>query len=236
MLNSSPPFKNEHIHNSIGFFTNNMNRIKKEKTILLIKRLKKAYPDKVLVSLSHKTAFQLLVATILSAQCTDVVANRVTAHLFKKYKNVKGFASANLLVLEKEVYATGFYKTKAKHIIAASKKIVSCFNGRVPDSMEKLITLDGVGRKTANIILSVAFKKREGIAVDTHVKRLSNRFGLTGSSDPIVIEQDLLKIIPFRYWLEFNHILVTHGRRICRARKPLCGSCVINGFCPSRQG
>ncbi len=212
-----------------------MAKSKKEKAIDIIESLKKAYPGREVISLPHKTSFELLVATILSAQCTDVVANRVTIDLFKKYKNVKGLASAKPFTLERELYTTGFYKAKAKNIIAASKKIVARFNGRVPDSMEKLLTLDGVGRKTANIILSVAFKKREGIAVDTHVKRLSNRFGLTKSGNPIVIEQDLLKVVPLRYWLKFNHILVTHGRRVCRARRPLCENCVVAKLCPSRR-
>ena len=210
-----------------------MSHTKEAKLPLIIKKLKKAYPA-VRVSLLFNTNFELLVATILSAQSTDIIANRVASRIFKKYKNAKGFAAASLPVLEKEIYSTGFYRVKAKNIIAASKKIVAYFNNRVPSSMDELLSLDGVGRKTANIILSAAFKKREGIAVDTHVKRLSARFGLTKNSDPIKIEQDLLKVVPFRYWLDFNYLLVNHGRKICRARKPLCDECVVSKLCVKR--
>lgn len=211
-----------------------MSNKKEERIVLIIKRLKRAYPG-AKASLAHKNSFQLLVATILSAQCTDIVANKVAAYIFKKYKNAKGLSAAKPSVLEKELYSTGFYKSKAKNIIAASKKIVNSFNNKVPNSMEKLLLLNGVGRKTANIILSVAFKKREGVAVDTHVKRLSRRFGLTKSTNPVIIERDILKVVPFKYWLDFNHILVSHGRRVCKAKKPLCGKCVIAGICPSSQ-
>ncbi len=211
-----------------------MGNRKKERAVLIIKALRKANPASK-ISLSFNTSFEFLITTILSAQCTDIIANRVASRLFKKYRNAKGLAAASPSILEKDIYSTGFYRAKAKNIIAASKKIVTCFNNRVPSSMKELLLLDGVGRKTANIILTVAFKKREGIAVDTHVKRLSARFGLTKSSDPVRVEQDLLRVVPFRYWLDFNYILVNHGRRICRARNPLCDKCVISKLCVSSQ-
>ncbi|MDP6685936.1 MAG: endonuclease III, partial [Candidatus Omnitrophota bacterium] len=172
-------------------------------------------------------------ATILSAQCTDKRVNQLTPSLFKKYKTPRDFSNAKQSVLEKEVRPAGFYKNKAKNIIASAKKIVEDFNGKVPDRMKDLVTLPGVARKTANIVLSSGFKKVEGIAVDTHVKRLSGRLALSKSQDPVKIEQDLMAIVPKKDWLDFNYILVDHGRKICNARKPLCGECVINRLCPS---
>ena len=212
----------------------NYSRPPKKRVTNIISRLRREYPQ-ARVSLKYKNPFELLVSTILSAQCTDLRANEVSRYLFKKYKNPKGFASARISVLEKEIYSTGFYRAKAKNIINASKRLLTHYKGSVPKSMKELITLAGVGRKTANIILSSAFKKREGIAVDTHVKRLSKRLGLTSHTDPNKIEQDLLKIIPHKDWLDVNYILVTHGRRICNARKPLCCDCKINKLCPSNR-
>ncbi len=205
--------------------------MRNEKRIIsIIKRLK-ALSSQRKTSLNYRTPFQLLIATILSAQSTDNTANKVTSSIFKKYKNAKGFAHAKLSQLEKNVYSSGFYKIKSKNIIAASKKILSEFSGRVPRTVDGLMQLPGVGRKTANIILSSAFKKSEGIAVDTHVKRIARRLGFTRNTGPGKIEKDLLKIIPRRYWLDFNYMLVDFGRSVCKSRKPLCLKCVIRPFC-----
>lgn len=203
-----------------------------DRVIDIIKILRESYRYPA-TALNHVMPFQLLVATILSAQCTDERVNRITPTLFKKYRNPKDFAQAKQSILEKEIRSTGFYKNKARNIIAASKRIVEDFNGKVPDSMERLVTLPGVARKTANIVLSSSFKKAEGIAVDTHVKRLSVRLGLSKNKEPDKIERDLMDIVPKRDWLDFNFLLVEHGRRICQARNPLCQGCVIKSLCPS---
>jgi len=205
-----------------------------EKRIIeIIKILRKAYPDSR-TALHHENPLQILVATILSAQCTDERVNKITPYLFKKYKTAEDFSKADQKVLEQEIRSTGFYRNKAKNIIAAAKKIVKDYSGKVPDNMEDLLTLPGVARKTANIVLSSGFKKAEGIAVDTHVKRLSIRLGLTKEEDPNKIEQDLLRIVPKSDWLDFNYMLVNHGRKICTARKPMCSKCQLNKLCPSR--
>lgn len=197
----------------------------------IIKILHKTYPHSR-TALHYKSPLQIMIATILSAQCTDKRVNEITPSLFKKYKTVRDFSKARRSVLEKEIRSAGFYKNKAKNIIASSKKIAHDFKGKVPDNMEKLITLPGVARKTANIVLSSGFGKAEGIAVDTHVKRLSGRLGLSRESDPNKIERDLLKIVPKKDWLDFNYMLVDHGRNICQARKPMCSDCVIIKLCP----
>ena len=204
----------------------------KERVIEIIKILRKSYP-RLRTALYYKTPFQIMIATILSAQCTDERVNKITPGLFEKYKTVNDFAKASQPVLEKKIYSTGFYRNKAKNIIAASKKIIKEFKGKVPDNMEGLISLAGVARKTANIVLSSGFKKAEGIAVDTHVKRLSGRLALSNERDPNKIEQDLLKIVPKKDWLDLNYMFVDHGRAICNARKPLCGECVVSKLCPS---
>ena len=205
--------------------------MQKEKRILLIiKRLKCLFPQNK-TSLKYKNPFQLLIATILSAQSTDITANKVASIIFDKYKDAKGFAGAMLSGLEKDIYSSGFYKVKARNIVGSSKKILSQFSGKVPESMDELITLPGVGRKTANIILSGAFGKAEGIAVDTHVKRIARRLSLSKSLSPEKIEKDLLNVIPHRYWLEFNYMLVHFGRSICKSRKPLCLKCSIEKLC-----
>lgn len=204
----------------------------KERIIDIIRILRKAYPQSR-TALRHENPFQILIATILSAQCTDERVNKITPALFKKYKNASDFAKAKQVVLEKEIRSTGFYKNKARNIITASKKIVKDFNGKVPDTMEDLVSLAGVARKTANIVLSSGFKKAGGIAVDTHVKRLSGRLGLSKEENPDKIEKDLMKIVPEKDWLDFNYILVDHGRKVCNARKPLCDNCPIAGLCPS---
>lgn len=198
----------------------------------IISVLEKDYPDPK-TALDYKTPHQLLVATILSAQCTDVRVNLVTKNLFKKYKKIRDFADANQEEFEQNIYSTGFYRNKAKNIIAASKMIIDNFDGKVPDTMEGLITLPGVARKTANVILSEAFGKQEGIAVDTHVIRLSNLLGLTVSKDPKVIEKELMSVSESNEWGKISNCLVWHGRNICIARKPKCELCNLKDLCPS---
>jgi len=193
--------------------------------------LEKLYPDAE-TCLRFRTPWQLLVATILSAQCTDERVNRVTPALFKKYPDVEAYARADKGELETDIRPTGFFRNKAKSIMGAARTIVDNFGGRVPDTMAELITLPGVARKTANIVLSSAFHKAEGIAVDVHVARLSRRLGLTQQSVPEKIERDLLTIVPKVYWLTFNFMLVNHGRAVCPSRKPKCGECGVLEFCP----
>ncbi|MFQ5952687.1 MAG: endonuclease III [Candidatus Omnitrophota bacterium] len=193
------------------------------------------YYPKATTALQHVDPLQLLVATILSAQCTDKRVNMVTKDLFKKYKNAKDYAGAKPLVFEKEIRSTGFYKNKAKNIIAASKMIAEDFGGKVPDTMEELTKLPGVARKTANIVLFHSFKKNEGVAVDTHVKRVSGRLGFTRNSDPLKIEQDLMSLFDRKKWGVLSNLLILHGREICNARKPLCPDCPVNKLCPSAK-
>lgn len=200
----------------------------------VIKILQEFYPKNI-SALKFKTPLQILIATILSAQCTDEKVNQITPSLFKKYKTASDFAQADQGELEEEIRSTGFFRNKTKCIINTSKKIVADFGGEVPDNMDSLITLPGVARKTANIVLSSAFKKAEGIAVDTHVKRLSWRLGLSKEKDPDKIEQDLLAIVPRTDWLDLNYMLVNHGRKICQARKPNCPECVLKHLCPSAR-
>ncbi len=200
----------------------------------ILKLLKKEYP-KVGIALKFNNPIELLVATILSAQCTDARVNMVTERLFKKYKKVEDYAGADLKSFEKEIYSTGFYKNKAKNIIASAKKILKDFNGKVPDTMDGLLQLPGVARKTANVVLFNGFGKTEGIVVDTHVLRLSRRLGLTKNKNPEKIEQDLKKLLNKKEWGRFSYLLMEHGRRICKARNPRCLDCVINKFCPSRK-
>lgn len=195
--------------------------------------LKKEYPD-VKTELRHKNPFQLLIATILSAQCTDVQVNKVTPPLFKKYKTAKDFAAAKPGGLEKMIKSTGFYKSKAKSIIGCCKGLVESHNGKVPPSLDDLVKLPGVGRKTANVVLGSAFDI-SGVVVDTHVKRVSGLLGFTKNSDPEKIEDDLMKIIPKKDWNIFSLLLIFHGRRVCIARRPKCCECVICKLCPSRR-
>lgn len=199
----------------------------------MLKILKKEHAKERSCGLRYRSPLQLMVATILSAQCTDERVNKVTPGLFKKYKTLKDFANAKQASFEKDIRSTGFYKNKAKNIIAAAKMIQNDFKGRIPKTMEELIKLPGVARKTANIILSEGFGKIEGIAVDTHVKRLSNRLRLTKNSDPKKIEQDLMKKIPKRDWWNISSLLIWHGRKVCNARKPNCKQCKLNKMCPS---
>jgi endonuclease III len=192
--------------------------------------LNEDYPDATKTSLQHKDAFQLLVATILSAQSTDKLVNKLTPILFKKYKKPEDFATADLFELEKDIRSTGFFRNKAKNIIACSKDIVTKFNSRVPDNMEDLTTLAGVGRKTANVVLSNVYGK-QAIIVDTHVQRISQRLGLTNNSDPVKIEFDLMRIITEDNWTSFSHQIIAHGRTICDAKKPKCSICRLLPYC-----
>jgi endonuclease-3 len=173
------------------------------------------------------------VATILSAQCTDKKVNEVTKPLFKKYRSAQDFARARQEQLEQEVRQTGFFRMKARNIIAAAQRLCDVYGGTVPDTMEELITLPGVARKTANIVLSSAYNKAEGIAVDVHVKRLAGRLGLSSQSNPDKIERDLMALLPRRDWIDFNYLIVDHGRAVCTARKPQCTLCVLSDICPS---
>lgn len=198
----------------------------------IIRILKKEYPE-AKIALRFSNVWQLLVATILSAQCTDARVNQITPLLFEKYKTVSDFAKTGLKELEKNIHSTGFYKNKAKSIIGSANKILDEFNGKVPDTMEELLSLPGVGRKTANVILSSGFGKIAGIVVDTHVRRLSRLIGLTGNADPGKIEEDLMRLIPAQDWGIISHLMILHGRKICNARKPLCNDCAINKLCQS---
>jgi len=206
----------------------------KEKTIEIIKRLKKKYPQPK-TALNFRSPFDLLVATILSAQATDVLVNKVTANLFTKYKSVKDYADVPLEILQKDVSSINFYKTKAKNIQASAMIIADKFHAEVPKTMEELTTLPGVARKTANILLSNAYGINVGIAVDTHVKRLSYRLGLTKNEDPAKIERDLMESTPKKQWSNLSHLLIFHGRNVCQAKKPKHEECILSDICPSRD-
>ncbi|MGB7189737.1 MAG: endonuclease III [Acidobacteriaceae bacterium] len=198
----------------------------------LLRRLEAAYPNAE-CALLHRNAWELLVATILSAQCTDVRVNLVTPELFRKFPTPKAMAEASLPALEAEIRSTGFYHNKAKSISGAAKQLVERFGGKVPKTMAELLTLPGVARKTGNVVLGVAFHIAEGVVVDTHVLRLSNRLSLTKSSDPKAVEQDLIRILPRDHWIQFSHELIHHGRQICIARKPRCIDCTLETLCHS---
>lgn len=203
-----------------------------EKTKKIIHILSKEYPG-ARTALNFSTPLDLLVATMLSAQSTDVTVNKITSSLFKKYKRAEDYASANLKELEQEIHSAGFYHNKAKNLIAAAKIIDEKFNGVVPKTMAELIMLPGVARKTGNIVLYSAYTIIDGIAVDTHVRRLSQRLGLTEHDDPVKIEQGLMKLVPHEMWGKFSFLLIDHGRKICIAKKPLCPKCVVKHLCPS---
>lgn len=206
----------------------------KDKIKEIIKRLKKEYPE-LKTALTFSNPFELLVATILSAQTTDVHVNKVTEILFKKYKSIKDYANVPLETLQKDVNSINFYRNKAKNIHESAKVIIEHFNSKVPRTMEELVTLPGVARKTANIILSSAYEINEGIAVDTHVKRLANRLGLTKNEDPVKIEKDLIDITPQSERGNLSHLLIFHGRKICQAKRPNHKECVLYDICPSRN-
>jgi endonuclease-3 len=201
------------------------------RTQKIISALKRVYPD-AHCELDHANPLQLLIATILSAQCTDKRVNMVTAGLFKKYRNANDFAGAAISILENDIRSTGFYKNKAKNIKACCAALVEKFGGEVPRTMDELHALAGVGRKTANVVLGNAFGINEGVVVDTHVNRLSNRLGLARGTDAVKIEQDLMKLVPKDDWALFSHLLIWHGRRRCDARKPDCAHCEIKNLCP----
>ena len=206
------------------------NPLAPERIAEILRRLDQLYPD-VTCALTHSSAWELLVATILSAQSTDVNVNRVTPELFRKYPTVEAFAALTPEQLEPDVRSTGFFRNKSKSVVGAAKKIVSDFGGQVPDDMEKLLTLPGVARKTANVVLGTWFKKAEGVVVDTHVHRISRRLELTTNDDPQKIEQDLMRIIPREKWTLFSHQVIWHGRRLCIARKPKCVDCPLENLC-----
>jgi endonuclease-3 len=198
----------------------------------IIALLKKEYPD-VRTALDHSNPLELLVSTILSAQSTDRQVNVVTKNLFKKYRTPRDYIKTPLDELEKDIHSTNFYKNKAKNIKKLCELLVENFGGKVPDNMEDMITLPGVARKTANVVLWSAFGKNEGIAVDTHVKRVSARLGLTKNTNPEKIEKDLMMVVPKNNWGFFSLLLIRHGREICTAKKPRCQDCVLNKICPS---
>jgi endonuclease III len=200
----------------------------------ILAKLDEAYPNAT-CELKHDNAFQLLVSTILSAQCTDVRVNQVTQTLYKKYENPEAFAHANPKELEQEIRPTGFFRNKTKSVMGASKAILERFGGQVPRTMEEILTLPGVARKTANVVLGTAFGIASGIVVDTHVLRLSNRLDLTRNEDPKKIEQDLMQVIPREKWIQFSHQLIWHGRRVCAARKPKCAECNLEKLCYSKD-
>src|SRR5579863_7383174 len=200
----------------------------------ILQKLDEAYPN-VTCALEHHTAFQLLISTILSAQCTDERVNLVTKTLFVKYRTPQDFAIANPAELEQDIRPTGFFRNKTKSIMGAGKKIVEEFGGEVPRTMDDLLTLPGVARKTANVVLGTAYGIAVGVVVDTHVIRLSNRLDLTRNTDPKKIEQDLMQVIPQEKWILFSHQLIWHGRRVCGARKPRCAECNLEQLCYSKD-
>ncbi len=204
------------------------------RVVPILDTLRKTYPA-AKTALDHSSPLELLVATILSAQCTDERVNIVTGELFRKYRTAEDYAKASPRQFEREIRSTGFFRAKTKSILNCCKALVERHGGRVPESMEDLVGLPGVGRKTANVVLGSAFGKSEGIVVDTHVKRLAGRLGFTEKSDPEKIEQDLMEITPREYWIDLGTLLIWHGRRICQARKPKCEICPVADLCPSAQ-
>ncbi|MEE8133513.1 MAG: endonuclease III [Gemmatimonadales bacterium] len=200
----------------------------------IVKKLKTQYPD-AHCELNHQEPLQLLVATILSAQCTDVRVNKVTPDLFKKYKTAKDYAEADPEQFQEDIRSTGFFRNKTKSILSMAQDLVEKHGGEVPDTMEELVALPGVGRKTANVVLGNAFGKNEGVVVDTHVTRISNKLKLTNKNDAVKIEQDLVKLVPREDWALFSHLLIWHGRDICPARRPRCEICPLNSLCPGAE-
>ncbi len=205
---------------------------RKERTEEIIKLLKRAHPD-AHCALNHSNAFELLIATILSAQCTDERVNIVTADLFRKYRKPEDYLKVPAVELQQDVRTTGFFRNKTKSIQGASKMLVEEFGGEVPKTMEELLKLPGVARKTANVVLGVAYGIAAGVVVDTHVSRLSQRLALTKQKDAGKIEKDLMELVPRKDWIIFAHVLIFHGRRVCKARRPLCEECVVEKLCPS---
>ena len=212
--------------------SDNMHLDNKTKVLKIVELLEKEHPD-AKIALHYTNPLELLVATILSAQCTDERVNIVTKTLFEKYKTAENYANADLKELEKDIKSTGFYRNKARNIKKCCQMLVERFDSQVPRTMEEMLELPGVARKTANIVLSNAFGVIEGVAVDTHVRRLAKRLGLTEHEDPNKIEESLKKIVPKDYWMKVTDLLIFHGRRVCEARKPKCVICILNRICPS---
>jgi endonuclease-3 len=204
----------------------------RERVQKIIKLLAKEHPD-AKIALHYTNPLELLVATVLSAQSTDKTVNQVTKSLFKKYRKAEDYANANLEDLQKDIKSTGFYRNKAKYLKKLGQVLVEKFGSEVPRTMDKLLTLPGVARKTANIVLSNAFGVIEGIAVDTHVRRLAQRLGLSDNKNPEKIEKDLMRLVPKEQWPKLTDLLIFHGRRVCTAKKPNCKGCVLNKLCPS---
>jgi len=204
---------------------------RRRRAAAILTRLKEVYPG-AKCALNYETPLQLLVATMLSAQCTDERVNQVTRTLFQKYRTAADFASAPREKLEEDIRPTGYYRSKAQRVQAACRKLVEDFAGEVPASMEELLTLPGVARKTANVVLGTAFGQATGIVVDTHVKRLAQRMGLSTESNPDRIERDLMALIPQKDWIPAGHLLITHGRRVCTAHRPQCDPCPVADLCP----
>lgn len=209
-------------------------RAREKRTQELLKRLKEEYPN-AHCALHHKNPFQLLVATILSAQCTDKRVNQVTPELFRQYPDPRSMGEAPLAKLETLIQSTGFFRNKAKSLKGLGQALTSDHQGEVPDTMPELKRLPGVGRKTANVVLGNAFAKNIGIVVDTHVGRISRRLGLTSEKNPEKVERDLMDLVPEEDWTLWSHLLIDHGRAVCKARKPLCGECVLADICPSAE-
>ena len=208
-------------------------RAKRERATGVLHRLAAEYPDAE-CALHHENPFQLLVATILSAQCTDERVNQVTPALFTRYPTPQDLAGAKQEEVEELVHSTGFFRSKARNLIAMANALVNEHGGEVPSEMDALVRLPGVGRKTANVVLSNAFGKAEGVVVDTHVKRLAGRLGFTREADPVRIERDLMEILPRELWGDAEHLLIWHGRLVCKAQRPRCEVCVVAELCPSR--
>ncbi|MFA5843949.1 MAG: endonuclease III [Coriobacteriia bacterium] len=203
-----------------------------ERALEIDRRLTGLYPG-ARIMLSYDTDFHLLVAVILSAQCTDRKVNEVTAALFPKYPTVASFAGADPADLERDLRPTGFFRNKTRNVIGAARLVLEEHGGTVPDTMEELLTLPGVARKTANVVLGNLFGKVEGIAVDTHVSRLAHRLGLSSEKDPVKVERDLMALLPRKEWFRVTYRLIEHGRAVCDAKRPVCGACVLNGLCPN---
>lgn len=225
--------KRDDLHFEVVFFSlSRMTDDRKKRAAEIIKRLRKAYPD-AHCALNHSSPFELLIATILSAQCTDERVNIVTENLFRKYRSPEDFVNVSQAELEKDIHSTGFFRNKAKNIKAASQRIIEVYHGKIPRTMDEILTLGGVARKTANVVLGNAFGIASGVVVDTHVSRLSQRLGLTEQTTPEKIERDLEQIVPKRNWIMFPHWMIFHGRRVCNARQPKCTECVLANICPS---
>jgi endonuclease-3 len=199
----------------------------------VVRRLRKEHPD-AKCALVHDDPYQLIVATILSAQCTDDMVNRVTPALFRRYPTPRKLARAGAPAVERLIKSTGFFRNKTKSLLGMARRLVDDFGGAVPETMEELLTLPGVARKTANVVLGVAFGKADGVVVDTHVKRLAARLGLTREKLPDKVERDMMELLPRKDWIDVSHLLIWHGRRVCSARKPDCDNCVLSDRCPGR--